>query len=468
MIKFGTSGFRGIIGDTWTKENAQRIAFALRSVLEAQGNPVNLIVGYDNRFMARESAMWFCEAICCDKIRATFIDVSVSTPYIAYKTGKSGYGIIITASHNSYVYNGIKIFLPGGREANDEFFTALEKVLDRSYGIIFFEDLVKKGYVKFSTNIEDYIDRIVAMLDVQALRDSNLKILVNPMHGSGAAAMKRLFERIGLEWHAICENPDPYFGFSIPSPYPYLIGEMAQKVKGDFSLGLALDADADRVTLIDYDGKVYTCSHLGAVLHYYLTQIKKQYKGGIVKNFLTGNLVVKLCQVYGFEVHETPVGFKFIGKAMEQSNTIMAVESNNVGFKTLSLYKDGIAGAMLLAEVVAVTKKSIGQVIDELAALVSFRSSYLEYAYPFHFSVRGKLLEKLLSPRKPGFAQPIIKVDQYFDGYKLHFAGDYWCGARMSANEDVMRFYIEMADERACHDAAAAMEKFYGVSEKQK
>jgi len=467
MIKFGTSGFRAIIGEGWTKENIQKIGFGFRKVAEASGKPVHIVIGYDTRFMGRESAMWFCEAACSAKIKATFMNVYVPTPFIAYKAVNTDFGVMITASHNPSIYNGIKIFLRGGKEGDDVFFGGVAKNLEAKYTTTPFDQLIKNGIVTFSEDTSDYVKTIASQLDINTIKSGNTKVLFNPMHGSGSAITKQLFDKMGVKYTIINENPDPMFGGRMPAPYAHnLIGMAAEVVKGKYHFGVALDGDADRVAIIDGDGKFYDCNYLAAAFYYYLTQIKKQ-KGGAIKNFLTSNLINKLCAKYGFDIHETPVGFKFLGKAMQQSDALIAAESGGMGFRQVSLSKDGIATAAFLVDLVATMKKGIGKIVSEIAAMVAFPSIYIEYAYPFSNADRDKMLFKLCSKTKPKFSIETAKVDAYPDGFKITFEGDYWVGARISGTESAMRIYTEMPTEAACNEAIATMEKFYDISERQ-
>ena len=483
MIKFGTSGFRGIIGDNWTKENIQKIGFAFRKVVESEGKPMHIVIGYDTRFMGRESAMWFCEAACNDQIKATFmasvsetqrfrqksvVDVYVPTPYIAYKAVTTDFGVMITASHNPSIYNGIKIFLRGGKEGDDEFFAEIAKNLETKYPLTNFDKLVQNGIVTFSEDTEDYVNQIASSLDIKTIKSGNTKVLLNPMHGSGSAITQKLFDKIGVKFDLVNGTPDPMFGGKMPAPYAHNLCDFAsQVVKGKYHFGVALDGDADRVAIIDGDGKFYDCNYLAAAFYYYLTQIKKQ-SGGAVKNFLTSNLINKLCDKYGFTTHETPVGFKFLGKAMQQSDALLAAESGGMGFKSVSLSKDGIATAAFLVDLVATMKKGIGAIVDELATLVAFPSIYTEFAYPFNPTDRDFYLSNLVSKDKPKFTTEIEKVDTYQDGFKITFKGEYWVGARISGTENAMRIYTEMPTTAACNEVIATMEKFYRISERQK
>jgi phosphomannomutase len=465
MIKFGTSGFRGIIGDNWTKENIQKIGAAFQRVALAGKTNINFTIGFDNRFMGRESAQWFCEAACNDKTHATFINVPVPSPLIANAAVSTDFGVVITASHNPYEYNGIKIFLNGGREADDEFCALLMTEINALATVktTTFKDLE----IKFSTDTSNYINQIIALLDIPKIKSAQPKVLFNPMHGSAIEVFRDLAKQIGIEYHAINDTSDPYFGGKLPCPYPPNLLDMAQDVvAGKYHFGVALDGDGDRVAIIDGDGKIYDCNYISAVILFYLTQTKKQ-RGGAVKNFLTSNLITKVCAKYGFEINETPVGFKFMGKVWQNSDAIVAAESGGMGIRNLSLAKDGVVTAAVIIDIIASTKKSIGELVAEVSALVNFPSMFMEYAYPFTATEREGVLSKLHATDKPKFFTDTIRVETYFDGFKIIFPNDYWCAARLSGNENVLRLYTEMRDQADCAKIIAELEKFYNMKQRQ-
>lgn len=470
MIKFGTSGFRGIIGDNWTKENIQKIGFAFRKVMEAQGEKITFIIGHDTRFLGRDSAIWFCEAACCESVHSIFMNTFVPTPYIAHKAVTQDFGIMITASHNPSIYNGIKMFLHGGKEAGDEFFSKIVAAFDKikDFKAINFDKLIESGIVTFSENTDDYVDKIASSLDMKTIKASKPKILFNPMHGSSTVIMRKLFDKMGIDVKIINENPDPLFGGKLPAPYAHNLVDMAAMVvKDKYDCGVALDGDGDRIAVIDSDGKYYDCNYLSAALYYYLTQIKKQ-KGGAVKSFLSSNLIAKMCKKYGFDAIETPVGFKFLGKALEENKKmLLAMESSGMAFKQISHSKDAVTAAAFIFDLIASAKKSIGAIVNEVIASVDFQSSYLEFAYPFALADRETTLGKLLAKEKPKF-DGVVKIDSYPDGFKIVFADDYWCAARISGTENAMRIYTEMRDAKACQKVIKIIEDFYGMTERQK
>jgi len=471
-IKFGTAGFRGIIGDDWTRENIQRVGNAFRKMLEARGKSVNIVIGYDNRFMGRTFAQWFCEAACCSKIRATLFDIPTSTPTIAFKTVSADYGIMITASHNPYFYNGIKILLKGGRDAGEDVTNEIEQIIaqNNNISITKFDQLLKTGEVKTASETGDYVDAVLKMIDPDKIRKSGIKVLLNPMHGSGSNVAKTILTKTGVSFDIINENADPYFGGKLPSPYPHNLVEMQkQVVLGKYNLGIALDGDADRLSVIDEKGTFHDCNYLGAALYYYLLQYKKQ-RGSAVKSFITSNLLVRIAKKYGFEVHQARVGFKFLAVAMQNSDAIIAVENGGTGFRQLSYTKDGIASAMMIIDMLANLGQPISAIIKNLCDEVQFPSVWVEYAYPFSAEMREGILKKLGSPKKPdvGKIREVVNIDTFPDGYKIRLTGDYWCAARLSGTENVLRLQTEMPDNKSVEQVFKILEQFYGLSERQK
>ena len=468
-IRFGTSGFRGIIGDNWTKENIRTIAHAFRQKAEADGKKVTIVVGYDNRFMGRESAEWFCEAVCSDKIQVIFMNVSVPTPFVAFGATTYDYGVIMTASHNPYFYNGIKVFLKGGKEMSDEFCLQLSQNIanPKGYPDANFSELVKSGRITLSDDTDDYVNKVVGLADAKTIRAAKIKVLFNPMNGSGSEITKKIFNKLGVNYQCMNDGIDPYFGGSLPCPYPHKLTDMVKRVlDGKFDLGIALDGDGDRIAVIDRDGRIYDCNYLHAILYYYLVAVKGQ-KGGIVKTTHCSNLGVRLCAKYGYESHEVPVGYKNIAPVLEQTNSLIGAESGGMGFKAVSLQKDGIAPAAVIIDLVSALKKGITELIKEVGALVDFQSEFLEYAYPFAAEAREKILEKFKG-EPPKFAQKVIRREALGDGYKIIFEGDYWCMARVSGNENAARLYAEMSTSKECGEIIAKLEKHHGFSERQK
>ncbi|MCL2228976.1 MAG: hypothetical protein FWC00_04065 [Firmicutes bacterium] len=462
MIKFGTSGFRGIIDENFNVDNVQKIAFAFRELVCKKNRQVKIIIGHDNRRKGSDFAKCFCEAACCDQIRVTFMTVSVPTPFIAFKAKTFDYGVMITASHNPAQYNGLAFLLHGGRDADDGFSDEIVKLLDKtSFSATPFDELVKKGLIDFESSIDDYVDKVASMVDVKKIKKANLKILFNSMYGSGTDTVKKLFAKIGVKYNAINDTVDPDFGGRMPAPYAHNLVDMVAMVRDKkYDFGFALDGDGDRIVIIDGEGTIFDCNYLAAIL-------VDQKRCGLVKAYLASNLAARVCKKYNLPLFETRVGFKFLGQLMEQTNTEIAAEQQGIGIKDLSLKKDAVGIVALVIDAVAKTDKTIGEMISEIATRVGFPSTCVEYAYYYRGDMAA-LMKKILSKGVPSFPQKIVARDDFPDGFRLRFEGDYWCAARASGTEDVIRLYTEMPTEKDCLEVIATLEKYYGLSEKQK
>ena len=469
-IKFGTSGFRGIIGDNWTKENVQKIGYAFRQMVEGElknvGKSVRIVVGFDNRFMGRESAQWLVEAMSCDLINITFMDKSVPTNVIVFKAvSQFDYGIMITASHNPYQYNGIKVFLPGGKDADDGFFDRLSRHISdlKRMGSTPFAKLVESHAVVLSNHIEDYIEKVLSSINVEKIKNSKIKVLFNPMHGSGREVVETIFDRLEIKYDTMNGKPDPMFGGGMPAPYKHLLKEQSKRiVKDKFSVGFALDGDGDRVAFLDSNGEFYDCNYLLAVLYYYLTEYKKQ-SGGVVRSFLSSNLTGQLCEKYGQEMYETKVGFKYLAQTLEDTDAILAGESTGIAFKEMALSKDGIFTAFQMIDALVAMKKNIGKIIEEVTDIVNFPTYYIEGAYSFDEAERDSVKKRILNEDNLEKISKTKSIEKHSDGIKIHFADGYWAAARMSGTEPVVRLYTEMQNQEKAEEITKKLEKSYGL-----
>ena len=450
-IKFGTSGFRGIVGDNWTKETISAIANAFGDIITRERKNPRIIIGFDNRFMGATFAQWFCDALP-QSIAVTMFSIPTATPVIAYKVvANFDYGIMITASHNPHTYNGVKIILPGGKEAGDEFTSQIEQIIQQNNSTI-----CRGGNLPpvETSDDYDYIERCLSLIDTKAIKTSSLRVLFNAMHGSSAPVITNLLDNLGIKYESMNTTPDPYFGGKVPAPYAHNLLDQCKRVVAEkFNLGFALDGDGDRVTFIDADGKTWDCNYLMAVFY-------KKFRGTLVKNHLSSNLASKLAELYGEKVIQTPVGFKFLGPALETSNGKIAAESTGIAFKNISLVKDGIFATVALIEVLALSGKTVGQLIQEIIEGTSFPTYYLEMAYTFK--------------NKPNFEkQPQIDMDiketiHFPDGIKICYTNGYWAAARLSGTEAVARLYVEMPNESTAKKVLANLEKHYSLHERQK
>ena len=200
MIKFGTSGFRGIIGDNFTKESVKKVAYAICELAKDENmKKPEVVIGYDNRFMSQDYAKWVGEVLSTT-MKVKFYSISVPTPLVCFETKNMDFGIMITASHNPYNYNGIKVFLRGGRDCDDEKLRKIEKTANKvkveSIKSENFDDAIKSGKIVLANDIKKYCDSILNFVNIKTIQKSNIRVLVNAMHGNSTGCIKYLLNKL--------------------------------------------------------------------------------------------------------------------------------------------------------------------------------------------------------------------------------------------------------------------------------
>lgn len=472
MIKFGTSGFRGILADNYTKENLQKIAYALCEIAKEDGlkNP-SVVIGYDNRFMSKDFAKWTSEVLATTML-VKFYDFPVPTPLVSFETKSTDYGIMLTASHNPYCYNGLKLLLKGGRDCDDDFAKRIEKIANKvkasTISSISFEQGIQSKRIVIVKDIKKYCDDILSLVNIKKIQKKNMKILVNCMHGNSADCLKYIFGKLKLDCTFINENIDPYFENRLPAPYKQNLQEQIKMVvSGKYDLGIALDGDGDRFSMISASGTYYDCNFVSAVLFYYLVNIKG-IKGGVTKGLPLTSLITKLANYLEVNCYETVVGFKNIGKSFMKTDSIFGIESNGIALKSHSLLKDGPLVAGLIVDALSEYGMGFDTVLNELQKAMNFKSELAEVAYPISQKQQDKLKKILFVDKKlPKLKNRKIKNTNYVDGVKVTYEGDYWIMLRFSGTEPILRVYVEMKDMKECNTTLATFEKFLGIKERQ-
>ncbi|HEY5584205.1 MAG TPA: phosphoglucomutase/phosphomannomutase family protein [Ruminiclostridium sp.] len=454
MITFGTGGWRAFIGEEFTKENVQILSQAVAEVMKLQKcEDKGFVLGYDRRFLSDKAARWIAEVLAGNKIKVYFIDKIAPTPLIMFtvKELETCYGAAVTASHNPADYNGVKIFTEGGRDATEEVTTAIEKVISgmalSNIAKIDFEDGLKNGIIQIFDPFNDYIDTIINMINMEAIKNRKIKIILDPMFGVSKTCLQTILLTARCELEIINDRHDTLFGGRLPSPNTHTLHRLKDMVveKG-FDIGIGTDGDADRLGIIDEKGDFIHPNNILALLYYYLLEYKG-WKGGVVRNVATTHLLDKIAQVYGENCYEVPVGFKHISSTMEEMNALIGGESS--GGLTIRGHikgKDGIFAASLLIEVLSITGKSLSQLIDEIYE--KFGYYYMvENDRKFSNEDKERLMTKLFEAKElPKFGYSISEVS-YRDGLKIYFENGGWIIVRFSGTEPILRIFAEMENE---------------------
>lgn len=468
MIKFGTGGWRAIIGDEFTKSNIQLLVQGLCDNITAsskQDKPV--IIGYDRRFLSEEGAKWAAEVFCGNSIKVHFIYRNSPTPLIMFqvKQEKSYYGIAVTASHNPALYNGIKLFTEGGRDASMEVTDEIEKYIKniKQINTIPFEKAIKTDLLTIIDPFNDYIDGIMSFLDKPAIMKARLKVLLDPMYGVSKTSLQTILLTLRCDVDVINDRHDTLFGGKLPSPSAATLGKLSAMVVEDgYDIGLGTDGDADRLGVIDDKGRFIHPNEIMMLLYYYLVKFKG-WKGDVVRNIATTHVLDDMAKDFGYKCHEVPVGFKHISAKIDQTNAVLGGESS--GGLTVRGHisgKDGIFAASLLIEMMAVTKKCLSVILKEIYNKYGYRVM-IENSYTFDPEDKNRLTNILYTAKLiPDFSIQIDKLS-YEDGLKVYFKNGGWLVARFSGTEPLLRVFAEMPDEKQAFDVCNRMKGFLGI-----
>jgi alpha-D-glucose phosphate-specific phosphoglucomutase len=467
MIKFGTGGWRAIIGEEFTKENVQILSQAMADMIKKQGcSDKGFVIGYDRRFLSNKAAKWVAEVFAGNDINVFFIEKVAPTPLVMYAVNDldTCYGAAITASHNPADYNGIKIFTRGGRDAAEDVTCEIELHIAETDKAaikwIEFDIGTKNGKIKIIDPFNKYIDTIINMIDMQAIKNRKLKVLLDPMFGVSKTSLQTILITARCEVDIINDRHDTLFGGRLPSPNSITLQRLKDMVveKG-YDIGIGTDGDADRLGIIDEQGDFIHPNSVLALLYYYLLKYKK-WSGGVVRNVATTHLLDKIAKGFGEQCYEVPVGFKHISSNMEKYDCLIGGESS--GGLTIRGHisgKDGIFAASLLIELLSVTGKSLSELLEEIHH--RFGYSYMtECDFKFSLAEKDRLLHLLFDEKKlPEFKYKVKRVN-YMDGVKIYFENDGWIITRFSGTEPLLRIFCEMQNEVMAAEVSSIMKEF--------
>ncbi len=453
QIKFGTDGWRGLIADDFTFENVARVALATANYFKRHKKVKNgVVVGYDSRFLSREFAEKTAEVLANRGIKVVISDKISSTPMVSLLTKKlhAAGGVVITASHNPAKYNGFKIKGDFGGPAHPEMIEKVEKELRKirnsrqtAGGLAKFEirssfdGLVEKGLIKRIDFTQTYVDDLKSKLNIPFIQQSNIKIAYDAMYGAGQGVMEQLVPlKVSLR-----QSFNPSFGGVHPEPLPQHLKELASAVvEHGCDIGIATDGDADRVGAMDEKGRFVDSHRIFAVLLKYFVE-QKVWKGEVAKSFSVSQIINKMCEKYKLVLHETPIGFKYLCRLMTERDILIAAEeSGGLGVKGHLPERDGIYIGLLLCEVMAVRKKKMSELVEEL--MQEYGWHYFN-RYDAHLTEKEK--QRILAVYKKGIHQlgrfRVLRVETK-DGFKL-FVENGWVLVRASGTEPLIRFYAE-------------------------
>ena len=469
MIQFGTGGWRAVIGDGFTRDNIQRVATALGRRICREGVNPEICIGYDRRFLSREAAIWFSEAIAAEGVKVYFINLSAPTPQVMFtvKSRNLPYGAAITASHNPALYNGIKLFIREGRDAPQEVTDAIQAEANALSASevrpMDFEAGPKRGSIAFIDPRDSYLDSILEKIDTNAIRRRRPRIVLDPMYGVSLTGLLTILYSARCDVDVIHDTHDAFFGRRLPAPTIETLADLQRQViEHNADLGIATDGDADRLGVIDERGRYVSANEIIVLLYHYLLKYKG-WRGAVVRNVATTHLLDRVAGKFGEKCIEVPVGFKHISSAMRANDALIGGESSGgLTVRGHIFGKDGLYAASLLVEMLSVTGKPLSRhiqdIFDEFGELHAS-----EHDWPLTPASKAEIERRVFDARElPGFSLPISRVS-YDDGCKVYFE-EGWIIVRFSGTEPRVRIFAEAPTMEAADALVNTMAKFLGLS----
>ncbi len=445
-IKFGTDGWRGVMADDFTVANVRKVACAIaRYVVRAEKPNAGVLVGYDTRYASERFARAAAEVVSMTGMPVWLAEQACPSPALSLlvrQRGAAG-GIMITASHNPYRWNGVKFKASYGSSASPSIVAQVEKEL----AIVLADGVPplppRPDNIHTLDILTPYLETVEKLVDWDKMRAAKFRFVVDPMHGAARGLLRRLMTRQRVDCDEIRGTRDPLFGGVNPEPIePHVAALRRAVISGGYHAGLCADGDGDRIGAMDRDGTFITPHQIFSILLWHLAGARG-IPGDVAKTFSSTKMVDKIAAKFVRKVYETPVGFKFICELMLERDILLGgEESGGIGTKLYLPERDATVMSLLLAEVMAWPRKSLGELVAQLHA------EFGEHHY-------GRIDLELKPGQKeraiPYFSDPNLKrlVDwpvvhrEDLDGIKLYLGEIGWVMLRASGTEPMLRVYSE-------------------------
>lgn len=455
-IKFGTDGWRAIIAEDYTVDNVRRVAEGTALWMEQKGMK-QVVIGYDCRFGGKMFAEASAQVFGAHQIKVLMGHKFVSTPMVSLGVvrTKSDLGVVITASHNPPSYNGFKLKSSYGGPTVPDDVAAVEDLIPGKP----LQHLPDIATMRTNGLLEDidleqmYLDHVIASFDLNAIKQSGMKIAFDAMYGAGQDVLPRILPDAEL---LHCDF-NPSFKGQAPEPILRNLGELVALMKSrkDLALGLANDGDADRIGLVDADGNFVDSHHILLLLLFYLHQYKSM-KGKVIITFSVTDKMQRMAEKYGLDCEVTKIGFKYIAEIMTREDILVGgEESGGLAVKGHIPERDGIWIGLVILEFMAKTGKTLRELIEMVYAEVG---PFVCDRDDLHITNEQKedVIAGCRENKWKAFGSYQIKGHETIDGFKYILSDDAWVMIRPSGTEPVLRVYVQapnMAEARKMLDA---------------
>jgi phosphomannomutase len=460
-IVFGTDGWRAKVADDYTFENVRRCADGVaRYVSGAGARERGVVVAYDRRFVSEHFAAAAAEVLLAHDIPVFLASVAVPTQMSSYEVVRRGAaaGIVITASHNPWTDNGFKVKAPTGAAAGSDILPVIEAAIAGNGGAAIarrpLADAEAAGLVERFDPFEGYEQFVRRTIDLDALKAADIAVLVDPLYGVGAGWLPRLLAGGRIRISEMHGERNPYFGGINPEPIrPNVDEALARIAAGGFDLGLLLDGDADRAGAADEQGTFIHQLQVTGLLMYHLAE-HRRLREPVVVSVNNTSMAARLGERYGIEVHETPVGFKFIGPEMIRTGAMLgAEESGGFGFGMHLPERDGIYADLMLLELFLAERAAgrwpVSRALahfHEIAGPSFYRRIDVHVERAKYDETKRRLLVDLREQAASSLGGEAIARTVPLDtndGFKFFLADGTWLLIRASGTEPLVRVYTE-------------------------
>ncbi|HEV2032613.1 MAG TPA: phosphoglucomutase/phosphomannomutase family protein [Candidatus Dormibacteraeota bacterium] len=469
-IKFGTDGWRGVVADDFTYANVRRVAKGVAEYLLSRSKDPLAVVGYDCRFASEEFARAVADVLAINGVRSLIFDRPSPTQVASWTViDKKAMGaIVVTASHNPYLFNGIKYKPETGSSAPPEVIAELERLIN-AVSEVAVPDRSQTGELVTEYDPRPAYDaQIARMVDLDAIKGAGLRIVHECMYGSGYRYIADLLAGGRTSVTELHDERNPFFGGINPEPIPPNIDAAVAVMRagGGNDLCICTDGDADRVGIIDETGRFINQLQVYALLMLYLFEVRGM-GGPVVKTINMTSMAEKLGGELGAEVFEVPVGFKNIAPKMMETDAVMGGEESG-GFAVRGHIpeRDGILVGLLFADMIVKLGKPLSQILVDLEKRVG-PHSYARHDIHLHretYDADRKRILDLLAKNEPtevaGVSVVRVRSD---DGFKFYLADGSWVLLRASGTEPLVRVYSEAGSAAEVEARLAALEDIVGL-----
>lgn len=467
-IHFGTDGWRGLIADDFTFANVALCSQGLANYVKARGTAdQGLVVGYDTRFLSREFAETVARVCAGNGIKVYLSRKAAPTPVISFNVlhHQAAGAAIITASHNPAIWNGFKFKPEYAGTASQEITDQLEAEINTTAEVasVPLEQGRDQGLVTDIDPDPPYLERIKALVNLEAIQDAGLAVVVDAMYGAGAGYIPTLVSGGKTTFEELHGYRNPAFpGMDQPEPIAHNLKGLSERIQaGGISVGLALDGDADRLGLMDEHGRFITTLEVFSLLALYLLEHKGQ-RGPLIKGVTASMMLNKLGQRFDVPVYEMKVGFKYICPKMIEVDALMGgEESGGFAFRGHIPERDGILSGLFVLEYMAQTGKTPSELVAHLFNQVG-PHYYQRRDVPFNPEDKMRIQQRLQNSRLTELAGMPVRQSDEIDGRRLIFDNS-WLITRFSGTEPLLRIYAEADSPQKVKALLDAAGQYLGV-----